>query len=259
MPTTRVAQALIVAGPSGAGKTAFLRALAAGQVRPALMAELPPGAERWPVVCAGHPDQWSFFDRDAEGDRGPAGVAVHYDVTTAWHWHKRSFLQDPFWGLLRDCPMITWVEIRPPRDRLIAQWCNVQIGRPSVLGIRLWNLYAAAIATLLKIMRATRRQTGTAAAPHWRYPRPLRLLKRIDLRLREIAPIPTSTLEFYRQAGNVEQMLDRWDEAANEIFGARLVKRIALVPDQHNPVGRRMSWLATDVAAPGARLKTAAL
>ncbi len=258
MPTTRVAQALIMAGPSGAGKTALLRSLSEGRLPAELMAELPPGAERWPVVCAGHPDQWSIFDRGDADDDALEGIVVHYDVTTAWHWHKRDFRLDPFWRLLRDCPTLTWVEIRPPRHRLIAQWCNVQIGMPSVFLIRLWNLYAAAVKALLAGLRRLRRQRGTAENPHWRYPRPLRFLKRIDLRLRSIAPIRTTTLEFYQEPGNVERMLDRWDEAADEIFGARLVKRIALVPDRHSPVGRRMSWRTTAVAAFAARARIVA-
>ncbi len=249
MSTTRVTQALIVAGPSCAGKTAFLQALAAGQVPHALMAELPQGAERWPVVCAGKPDQWSVFDQRGGSGGGLDGVTIHYDVTTAWNWHSRNFKQDPFWRLLGDCPVVTWVEIRPSKHRLIAQWCNVRLGRPSVLGIRLWNLRAAAVTALLAILRRLRRQTGTAADPHWRYPRALRFLKRVDLRLRGISSIPTSMLEFYRQSGNVEHMLDRWDEAVGEIIGPRLAKRITLAPDQDSLVGRRVSWRIIDAAA----------
>ncbi len=257
MPTTRVAQALIVAGPSGAGKTALLRSLSEGRLPAALVAELPQGADRWPVVCAGHPDQWRILEHGDPDGGALEGIVVHYDVTTAWHWHKRDFRQDPFWRLLRDCPTLTWAEIRPPRHRLIAQWCNVQIGTPSVLLIRLWNLYAAAIKDLLTVLRRLRRQRGTTADPHWRYPRPLRFLKRVDLRLRGITPIPTATLEFYRQSGNLERMLDRWDAAADEIIGPRLAKRIALVPDQASPIGRRLSWRVAAVAAFAARDKAA--
>lgn len=258
MPTTRVARALIVAGPSGAGKSSFLRALTAGQLPPDLLAALPEGAGRWQVVCAGQPHEWSILAKADVTGAPLEGIAIHYDVTTAWHWHNRDFKQDPFWRLLCDCPEFTWVDIRPQRDRLIAQWCNARTGTPSQHRIRLWNLYATAIKGLLAIMRQLRRQTGTPAAPHWRYPRPLRFLKRIDLGLRDISPIRTTTLEFYRQAGNVEQMLDRWEEAADELFGGRVVKRIALVPDQDSLIGRRISWRMAAVAALAAPARTAA-
>lgn len=248
MPTCRIDQALIVAGASGAGKTTLLRLLAAGQLPQTIVAELPRGAERWPVVCAAHPEQWGIFDQCGESGRGLDGIAVHYDVTHAWHSHNRSYTRDPFWRYLRTCPKVTWLEIRPPRHRLIAQWCNARLGRPSVLRLRLWNLFAGSIEALLAAMRRLRRQTGTSTAPHWRYPRRLRFLKRIDLKLRHIASIPTSTLAFYRRSGRAEQMLDHWNEFANEMLGPRLVKRVALSPDQDSTIGRHMSWRVMEVA-----------
>lgn len=259
MPTTRIAQALIVAGPSGAGKSSFLRALKSGQLPPDLVAELPRDSARWHVVCAGQPHEWSILTQGDAKNGQLQGIAIHYDVTTAWRWHNCDFKQDPFWRLLRDCPEFTWVEIRPPKRRLIAQWCNFQLGAPSTHRIRLRNLYAATIKALLAFIRRLRRQMGTPAAPHWRYPRRLRFLKRLDLRLRDITPIQTSTLEFYRQPGNLEGMLDRWDEAADDMFGARLVKRMTLAPDHDSQVGRRMSWRATAVAALAPAARTARL
>jgi hypothetical protein len=243
MPNARISHALIVAGPSGAGKSTFLRELAADRLAPEIRAHLPSGAAQWREVCGHRPREWQpLLQAPAAID----GIALHYDTTLAWQRQDHDFKRDPVWQVLNNCAATTWVEIRPPSSRLIAQWCRAHMDAPSVAEIRLRQLGAAA-RVALSIMRPLRRQIGTESAPHWRYPRPLRFLKQIDLKLRAVKVKPTDTLDFYRHRGNIEQLMQAWDKATVDIAGSRLVKRIELVPDLGSRIGTDATWRVSAV------------
>jgi hypothetical protein len=242
MPNARISHALIVAGPSGAGKSTFLRELTAGRLAPEIRAHLPQHVATWPEIESHRLPDWQPLLQP--GGDAPAidGIAVHYDITLAWHRQEHDFKRDPFWQVLNNCAAATWVEIRPPGNRLIAQWCRAHMNAPGVAAIRLRQLGAGAARAALSIMRRLRRQVGTASAPHWRYPRLLRFLKQIDLKLRGVTVKPTDTLDFYRHRGNIEQLLQTWDEATVDIAGPRLVKRIELAPNRGSRIGIDASW-----------------
>lgn len=242
MGTARIAHALIVAGPSGAGKSTFLLELAAGHLPPEMRALLPPGSESWQVICGGQPEQWRPY-LTLDGSSPQAGVAIHYDVTLAWMRHKQDYAADPFWRVLQNCGTLTWVEIRPSRSRLIRQWSRAHLGTANLLLAWLQPLRARAIRHMLSAMRSFRLPHDEADRRHWRYPRPLRFLKRIDRKLRPATFAPKhNLLAFYARQANLDMVLSAWDRAAPAIVKMGIDQRIEIAPDLGARIGALPRW-----------------
>lgn len=247
MSRSRIKHALIVAGPSGAGKTAFLRALTDGRLPPQIRAHLPANAETWRNICSITQQQdWKALI--ANGAPPVAGVALHYDMTSMWFRHRPDFGRDPVWQILDHCDAVTLVTIRPSPERLLEQWCHAHLGNQTGWDILWKKLRAAGPAFTVKLIRMLRKPVGSDVPQRWRYPRKLRLLKRLDLRLREIRMPSTRSLNFYQGPGNIETMLHRWEQTIGARLSSRPVKRVDLTPDPNGKIGSAPAWRVIDVA-----------
>jgi hypothetical protein len=111
-----IAHILWVCGPGAAGKSSFLRQLAAGQLPAQIIDRLPAGSETWPQLKA---KDLHFADYATL----PPRFAVHYSLTQALR-HFSRFENDPLLQIFNLANDITVVHIKPSEDRIVSQWLH---------------------------------------------------------------------------------------------------------------------------------------
>jgi hypothetical protein len=172
---------LLIAGPSGAGKTTFMDQLAAGQLRAEIVARLPAGAGSWVQSSCKRFLQQTSKTHDAEGRLKPLpGLVLHYDImrphSLGMSDHAAdAALRTPF-GLADE---VAVVSLLPAADRLSDQFSS---------RVTTARLETADWDGRLKAFR------------HWMRGQRLASLKKPQQAL----------LERYRQPGWVEHQYARW-------------------------------------------------
>lgn len=243
--------ALIVAGASGAGKSAFLEALRNGGLPADIRRHLPAGAEHWPSIRCEWQSDWEHLLADPEAMRLITGLSCHYDMTFSWRHFEQDFAADPFWQAVRCCTALTIVVIRPPHRRLREQWMHSHLGTRSrwVVGWR--RLLETASIISLAGLRRLRIMPHPRRPGRKHFPRPLRRLKRLQRWLRSQPRLPpTWPISFYLHSGNIERMLACWNETVAEQAGAIPTARIELAPDPATAIGERPAWQVESSAPP---------
>ncbi len=102
---------LLVSGPSGGGKSTFIRQLAAGTLAPGILERLPAGTGNWPLVEAN-----DILKGDLAKETLPAGspgLLVHYDIVFIHRYGVPSYEDDPALGLLENAAPLHIVFVRP--------------------------------------------------------------------------------------------------------------------------------------------------
>lgn len=218
-------QALIVAGPSGVGKSTFLKGLYSGRLASDLRSLLPSDVHRWPMAHCSAPHQWQWA---VSGPPGP-GIVIHHDITHSWRTHGQEPGRAPFWQILHRCDRVTLVVLQLPPRRLLVQWSLDRLGmhpwkvRPRrLLAILAWRV--------LRGVRLLRRSRRPDQPSQTRYPRRLRFLKRVDRKLRSLRMLPTQHFDFYRRPANVERMMASWSNMVETKTGSLPVTRIEMEP-----------------------------
>lgn len=102
---------LLISGPSGGGKSTFLRQLRDGTLVPEILARLPAGSGNWPVleandVLKGKPVMETLL---AATD----GVALHYDIVLMHRYRIERYEDDPSLGFLDGAESLDVVFVRP--------------------------------------------------------------------------------------------------------------------------------------------------
>jgi hypothetical protein len=115
-------QVLLVAGPSGGGKSEFLRQLRAGTLPEHLVELLPRGCPEWPVAEANNMlkegwDERRLLESCGAKDR----VIFHYDITFV-HRRALGYAQDPFCKGLASARELPIIYIKPDLDQLLRQY-----------------------------------------------------------------------------------------------------------------------------------------
>jgi hypothetical protein len=100
-PECRVGHLLVVAGPSGSGKSEFLRQLAARRLPAEIASVLPIGASSWPQtngrrMVRGRLPPGSLWNAGG----GLPGLVLHYDFLRPFETAIRDFSSDPSLGVL---------------------------------------------------------------------------------------------------------------------------------------------------------------
>jgi hypothetical protein len=108
---------LIVAGPSGVGKSAFLSDLASGNLSREIWANLPIGCDCWQEVAArglsAHLEGRSPIDR--------SNIALHYDLNNTIRLGASNYFENPTAEGVACTKEIVVVTIRASSERLQAQ------------------------------------------------------------------------------------------------------------------------------------------
>jgi hypothetical protein len=111
-------RALLVAGPSAAGKSTFISQLKAGQIGAEIAARMPGDAAEWPLVN-GNDVLKLGLPMLAEQGR-TRGLIIHYDITHIPRFLVRGgYAADPLFQFLQQVETLTIVDIRVPAERLL--------------------------------------------------------------------------------------------------------------------------------------------
>ncbi len=113
------ARVLLVAGPSGGGKSVFISQVKANALDPAIAALLPPGCADWPVVEA---NDVMKDGRTAVPAPASDGLILHYDITFIHRFALTDYTHDPFCAALLSAPPADVVYVKPDAQRLIDQF-----------------------------------------------------------------------------------------------------------------------------------------
>jgi len=206
---------LLVAGPSGAGKTVFINQYRSRTLAPELTRLLPANAERWPQIGAN-----DCMKRGVGIDRvlprewpAPGGIA-HYD-TAYVHRFGLGYEHDPVSELFLNAGQVIVVSIRPPAETLKAQF-EARTAR----------------------QRAAKKTSHVLWKDHVRRPieRAIGRIKGID---------PRDTGELYRDAGWLNRCYDEWTTFAGHLIrgkpGSRLIALEPCLDDRGNQSFRLIS------------------
>jgi hypothetical protein len=115
---------LLISGPSGGGKTTFLRQLREGTLAPEILARLPADSGNRPVleandVLKGKPVMESL-------PAGTDGVALHYDIVLMHRYRIERYEDDPSLDLLDGAESLDVVFVRPDTALVKRNFMNRQ-------------------------------------------------------------------------------------------------------------------------------------
>ncbi len=105
---------LLISGPSGGGKSTFIRQLSERTLAPEILALFPDQAGSWPVVEAN-----DVLKGNLSGDafRGithqPGGLLVHYDIVFIHCYGLKRYEDDPAMSLMTGADTLHVVFVRP--------------------------------------------------------------------------------------------------------------------------------------------------
>lgn len=112
-----------VAGPSGGGKSTFIRQLAAKTLAPEILALLPDLAGTWPLVEANNVLKGDLPKKSLRVDMSrTAEWLVHYDIVFIHCYGITSYENDPIMDLLISAEVLDVVFVKPACDVLLTQF-----------------------------------------------------------------------------------------------------------------------------------------
>jgi hypothetical protein len=224
---------LIVTGPSGAGKSTFLDHLASRALQPDILAQLPPGSERWTQIQELAHKHWMAQLEDPADDSGPAEVAMHYDMTHTELAFIDCFERDPALQLLRMAETVTIIHIRPAHRRLVQQWGIAKLGVRTIWRMRQRKVISdlAAVAQCAAMFLPARG-------------RRLRWLRKAIRRVSERWHMPwRQVYALYLRKDGPATVYRSWDAFVRQTAGQwTQIRHIHLQPDPASQIGTWIRW-----------------
>lgn len=105
---------LLVSGPSGGGKSTFIRQLAERALPPEILALLPDHSGSWPVIEANDVLKGNLSGEPLlEISRQPGGLLVHYDIVFIHCYGLARYEDDPAMKLMTQADSLHAVFVRP--------------------------------------------------------------------------------------------------------------------------------------------------
>jgi len=216
---------LVVAGPSGAGKTTFIRLLANGELPKELEALFPDYRRDWPLSGVGA-GQGVRIDKCAQGTSFD-GLVMHYDLFRVEKDNLAGFDHDNLLRKLISCATeITVVTIKLAPDalasHLLLRQATSQVGQASWitriwqfsrLRIRLWTADAS---------RGLRHRLAPMLSSKLKTLKPMvRLSSKVD-ELEQSKFV--RKMRKTRKPGRLEPLYEDWNEYLNEVSRTRNIR-----------------------------------
>ena len=121
-PTVRLARLLVVAGPSGSGKSLFLRRLAAGKLPAEIVGALPAGAEHWPQTNGRRMVRRRLAALPAPAAEARLeGLVLHYDILRPFQTAIADYDADASLAVLGWADEVSVAMVTMPREDLAAR------------------------------------------------------------------------------------------------------------------------------------------
>jgi hypothetical protein len=119
---------LLISGPSGGGKSTFIRQLAAKTLAPEILALMPEQETPWPVAEANNVLKGNLAKKSLREDMcRTAEWLVHYDIVFIHCYGVKSYQDDPVMDLLISADALDVVFVKPACDVLLHQFHERQI------------------------------------------------------------------------------------------------------------------------------------
>ena len=224
----KIPHVIVVAGPSGAGKTTLMRQLATGLLPPEIRSRLPQGAERWSQVHGSRHAAW--LPAAARGEADGGGIVLHYDMTRDGLSFVDAYARDPALQIVRLADHVTFLLLRPSASRLLRQWGHFKMGIADRASLRRRRVLGIAAGVAAAAMRAV--PVG-----------PARQRAAALKRLQKLRPRSPHILGLYLRRGGVDAVFRAWDRfiASLKADGIHFTE-IQLAPDPAAEVGQGR-WL----------------
>ena len=223
-PKRRLRQVIVVAGPSGAGKNAFITQLMWGQMQADVLAALQLRPREAELIAELDHALWMPNVLDFPEGRTPV---MHYEMTHTGLAFSDGFERDPALQILRMAETATIVNLRPLRDRLIRQWGAAHLETRTVWQVRL-RYTIDAIAR--EIHRTIRKVPRNARRPRFFW----RALTRWSKR-QQIPHRPVGSL--YLQRDGLASLYRSWDAFVTQAELWTELRHVDVQPDPNSPIG----------------------
>jgi hypothetical protein len=229
-PDRRLRHVIVVAGPSGAGKNAFILQLMWGEMQPDVLAALHLRQGEAFLVAELDHALWMPSLPDTPEGRTPV---LHYDMTHSGLAFSDGFEWDPAFQILRPAETATIVNLRPPRDRLIRQWGAAHLNARTVWQVRLRYLLDAVARA---IHRMIRRVPRNVRRPRFLWRAVCRRSKHWLIPNREVGAL-------YLERDGLARLYRSWDAFLRQAEGWTQLRQVDMQPDPASPIGTQaLRW-----------------
>jgi len=114
---------ILISGPTGGGKSTFLKSMASGNLDDEILHALPEGAADWPIIEANDILKGDISLRNSvERIEADGRVRLHYDIMFIWSRGLNSYEEDPSLKILEHADRLWIVFLKPDQSTVKRQY-----------------------------------------------------------------------------------------------------------------------------------------